>query len=136
MEAKWKKDIFLMLRFDQIQMETIFTSEASKNFLGRLKRQTGIPTWNVVCRLAFCHSLKDKTLPRNIDEELNGVEMNYDTFAGKHKALYLGLLIQNLVNNKIEINKNNLNQYLRAHIGRGIYILFNKKFKNLKSFIE
>ena len=101
MEAKWKKGIFLMLRFDQIQMETIFTSEASKNFLGRLKRQTGIPTWNVVCRLAFCHSLKDKTLPRNIDEELNGVEMNYDTFAGKHKALYLGLLIQNLVNNKI-----------------------------------
>jgi len=125
-----------MLRFDQIQIETIFTSEASKNFLAQLKRYTGISTWNVLCRLAFCHSLKDKTLPRNLDEQLNGVEMNYDTFAGKHKALYLGLLIQNLINNKVEINKTNLNKYLKAHIGRGIFILFNKKFRNLKSFLE
>ena len=125
-----------MLSFDQIQMDAIFTSEASKNFLVQLKRHTGIQTWNVLCRLAFCHSLKDKSLPRNIDEALNGVEMNYDTFAGTQKGLYLGLLIQNLVKNKVEINKTNLNKYLKAHIGRGIYILFNKKFRSLKQFME
>ena len=125
-----------MLSFDQIQMDAIFTSEASKNFLVQLKKHTGIQTWNVLCRLAFCHSLKDKSLPRNIDEALNGVEMNYDTFAGTHKGLYLGLLIQNLVKNKVEINKTNLNKYLKAHIGRGIYILFNKKFRSLKQFME
>ena len=136
MVVKLRRVIFLMLRFDKIQMDTIYTSEASKNFLVQLKRNTGIQTWNVLCRLAFCHSLKDQSLPRNIDEALNGVEMNYDTFAGIHKGLYLGLLIQNLVKNKVEINKNNLNKYLRAHIGRGIYILFNKKFRSLKQFME
>ena len=125
-----------MLSFDQIQMDTIFTSEASKNFLSQLKKHSGIQTWNILRRLAFCHSLKDKSLPRNIDEALNGVEMNYDTFAGKHKGLYLGLLIQNLVKNKVEINKTNLNKYLKAHIGRGIYILFNKKLRSLKQFME
>ena len=117
-------------------MDTIFTSEASKNFLFQLKKHSGIQTWNILCRLAFCHSLKDKSLPRNIDEALNGVEMNYDTFAGKHKGLYLGLLIQNLVKNKVEINKTNLNKYLKAHIGRGIYILFNKKLRKLVDFIK
>jgi DNA sulfur modification protein DndE len=125
-----------MLRFDQIQMDTIYTSEASKNFLVQLKKNTGIQTWNVLCRLAFCHSLKDQSLPRNIDEALNGVEMNYDTFAGTHKGLYLGLLIQNLVKNNVEISKTNLTKYLRAHIGRGIYILFNKKLRKLVDFIK
>ena len=44
MVVKLRRVIFLMLRFDQIQMDTIYTSEASKNFLVQLKRNTGIQT--------------------------------------------------------------------------------------------
>jgi DNA sulfur modification protein DndE len=60
--------------------------------------------------------------------------MNFDTFAGKDKAVYISLLVNNLLKNDIEINNQNLAKYLRAHIGRGINVLFNKKIKNILDF--
>ena len=40
-------------------IETVRTSEKGKTQLITLKRRTGIQNWNVLCRWAFCISLKD-----------------------------------------------------------------------------
>jgi DNA sulfur modification protein DndE len=63
------------------------------------------------------------------------VEMTYETFAGKHSNIYLTLLINSLKKHKLEIHQLNLNKYLRAHINRGISILYNLKMKNISDML-
>ena len=123
-----------MFDFSQISIDTVFTSQNNKNALNRLKGVTGIKYWNILCRYAFCISIKEGSAPRILDEKNDGLEMNFETFAGKEKAVYISLLVNNLLKNDIEINNQNLAKYLRAHIGRGINVLFNKKIKNILDF--
>ena len=118
-----------------INIETVKTTQNAKNILGRLKFYTGIQNWNIICRWAFCLSLKQESAPRVIDEKLDGVEMTYETFAGKHSNIYLTLLMNSLKKHKLEINQLNLNKYLRAHINRGISILYNLKMKNISDML-
>jgi len=119
-----------------INIETVKTTQNAKNILGRLKFNTGIQNWNIICRWAFCLSLKQESVPRVVDEKFDGVEMTYETFAGKFSDIYLALLTNNLLKNRLKINQVNLNQYLRAHINRGINILYNKKLKDITGLYE
>ena len=41
-------------------IETVRISEKGKTQLITLKRRTGIQNWNVLCRWAFCISLKEQ----------------------------------------------------------------------------
>ena len=118
-----------------INIETVKTTQNAKNILGRIKSNTGIQNWNIICRWAFCLSLKQESAPRVIDEKLDGVEMTYETFAGKHSNIYLALLMNSLKKHKLEIHQLNLNKYLRAHINRGISILYNLKMKNISDML-
>ena len=118
-----------------INIETVKTTQNAKNILGRLKFNTGIQNWNIICRWAFCLSLKQESAPRVVDEKLDGVEMTYETFAGKHSNIYLTLLVNSLKKHKLEIHQLNLNKYLRAHINRGISILYNLKMKNISDML-
>ena len=118
-----------------INIEMVKTTQNAKNILSKIKSKTGIQNWNIICRWAFCLSLKQDTPPRVIDEKLDGVEMTYETFAGKHSNIYLTLLINSLKKHKLEIHQLNLNKYLRAHINRGISILYNLKMKNISDML-
>ena len=118
-----------------INIETVKTTQNAKNILGRIKSNTGIQNWNTICRWAFCLSLKQETAPRVVDEKLDGVEMTYETFAGKHSNIYLALLMNSLKKHKLEIHQLNLNKHLRAHINRGISILYNLKMKNISDML-
>ena len=115
-----------------INIDQLRTSASLKNLLTRIKGITSIQNWNVLCRWGFCFSIKQSTLPRMVDEKLDGVEIDYDVLVGKNKIIYTQLLINNLRKNNIEINKENLTKYLYAHVNRGINILYNYKMKSIK----
>ena len=120
----------------EIKLDPIRTTLGVKYTLNRLKQLTGIETWNVLCRWAFCLSIKQENLPREIEETLDGVEIDYEVFVGKNKDIYTQLLINNLLKYKIEINKQNLSKYLYAHINRGVNILYTNKMKNIDSLLN
>ena len=115
-----------------INIDQLRTSTSLKNLLTRIKGITSIQNWNVLCRWGFCLSIKQSTLPRMVDEKLDGVEIDYDVLVGKNKIIYTQLLINNLRKNNIEINKENLTKYLYAHVNRGINIIYNIKMKTIK----
>lgn len=48
-------------------IKQIKLSNAAKDKLSRLKGKTGIQNWNVLCRWAFCFSLKEGTIPTDIE---------------------------------------------------------------------
>ena len=117
-------------------IDLLRTSANVRNSLTRIKTITGIPNWNVICRWAFCLSLKQTSLPREVDEKLDGIEIDYDTLVGKNKSIYTQLLINNLIAHKVEIDKKNLTKYLYAHVNRGVNIIYTNKLKDISGLFK
>ena len=119
-----------------LTIDNLKTSTNLKNSLTRIKTNTGIANWNVICRWALCLSLKQTSLPREVDEKLDGVEIDYDILVGKNKTIYTQLLINNLISHKVEIDKKNLTKYLYAHVNRGVNIIYTNKLKDISGLFK
>ena len=117
-------------------IDLLRTSANVRNSLTRIKTITGIPNWNIICRWAFCLSLKQTSLPREVDEKLDGIEIDYDILVGKNKSIYTQLLINNLISHKVEIDRKNLTKYLYAHVNRGVNIIYTNKLKDISGLFK
>jgi DNA sulfur modification protein DndE len=96
-------------------------SNQAKEQLIRLKTRTGIQQWNILCRWAFCLSLREPTPPTPIDIPADSnVEMSWQVFGGDHHDLYLAMLKLRCNADGLPIDPENLNRQLRLHLHRGI----------------
>ena len=118
-----------------LTIDILRTSSNVKSSLTRIKTITGISNWNIICRWAFCLSLKQTSLPREVEEKLDGVEIDYDTLVGKNKSIYTQLLINNLVAHNVDVDKKNLTKYLYAHVNRGVNIIYTNKLKDISGLM-
>ena len=118
-----------------LTIDILRTSSNVKSSLTRIKTITGISNWNIICRWAFCLSLKQTSLPREVEEKLDGVEIDYDTLVGKNKSIYTQLLINNLVTHNVALDKKNLTKYLYAHVNRGVNIIYTNKLKDISELM-
>lgn len=105
---------------DRIQL-----SQTAKDQLLKLKRNTGIKHWNVLCRWAFCTSLAEPSAPpaAKIPADSN-VEMTWKVFAGPYHELYLAMLKARCRRDGLGIDDETLAMQLRLHLHRGIGYLF------------
>lgn len=102
--------------------ETIRLSQPTKDQLLRLKRTTGVKQWNILCRWAFCLSLRDeRALPTVEHAAPSNVEMTWKVFSGAHSHVYAALLV--LDANRRHVPEAELPNLLQAHIRRGIGVL-------------
>lgn len=105
-------------------IETIRISQQGKDQLIKLRRNTGIEHWNVLCRWAFCASLRDPKAPTAFSDKLEGgVEMTWKVFAGEHADLYAGLTRMRAKEDGWAGSEEEIGQYLRAHLHRGLNFL-------------
>tara|TARA_B100001564_G_scaffold80127_1_gene64325 strand:- start:488 stop:865 length:378 start_codon:yes stop_codon:yes gene_type:complete len=118
-----------------LTIDILRTSSNVKSSLTRIKTITGISNWNIICRWALCLSLKQTSLPREVEEKLDGVEIDYDTLVGKNKSIYTQLLINNLVTHNVAVDKKNLTKYLYAHVNRGVNIIYTNKLKDISELM-
>lgn len=119
-------------------MRQIRLSNRAKERLSRLKGKTGIKNWNVLCRWAYCYSLKENTIPtpENIDGDSN-VEMSWYTFAGEYSDLYEALIIAWCKKMDIPTDNETMAKYIKMHIERGISYLSGTNFiKDLDSLLR
>ena len=98
-------------------VKQIRLSNRAKERLSRLKGKTGIKNWNVLCRWAYCYSLKENTIPtpENIDVDSN-VEMSWYTFAGEYSDLYEALIITWCKKMDISTDNDTMAKYIKMHI--------------------
>ncbi len=110
-------------------VKQIRLSNHAKERLSRLKGKTGIKNWNVLCRWAYCYSLKENTIPtsENIDGDSN-VEMSWYTFAGEYSDLYEALIITWCKKMDIPTDNETMAKYIKMHIERGISYLSGTNF--------
>ena len=104
-------------------------SSQAKDQLIRLKTKTGIEHWNVLCRWAFCLSLREPTPPTPIEiPSDSNVELTWHTFGGDHHDLYLALLKERCVEEGLELTDKTLSRQFRLHLHRGIGYLATPNF--------
>jgi DNA sulfur modification protein DndE len=96
-------------------------SAEARDQLIRLKTRTGIPQWNILCRWAFCLSLRQPTPPTPIDlPGDSNVELTWQVFSGDAHELYLVLLKERCVRDGLAFNDEVLLRQFRLHLHRGI----------------
>ena len=102
-------------------IETVRVSQKARDQLITLKRNTGIPHWNTLCRWAFCVSLRETQVPPDhaITTD-SSVEMTWKVFGGPHAALYWALLKQRCRRDGLGIDDATLSQQFKLHLHRGI----------------
>ena len=120
-----------------MQIEIVKVSQVGKNQMTTLKRRTGIPTWNILCRWAFCISIAEKTPPHAHRSEGDyPIEMTWKTFAGEYDGLYLALLKKQCLSDGVELTSENIQRQLRLHIHRGLsYLAGDKSMKSIEDFV-
>lgn len=65
-------------------IDTIRLTSSERELLVRVKKKTGIESWNVLCRWSLILGLSEKMLPmRKSVEKRDAVEIKWDTFSGK-----------------------------------------------------
>ena len=92
------------------------TTEASER-LKQLKAKTGL-TPNILCRIGFCLSLRDKSIPKPDKYPEEDREFNRYTLLGEWDDLYVALLKQWCEENSA--NEHELEAYFRSHLNRGV----------------
>jgi DNA sulfur modification protein DndE len=118
-------------------IEIVRVSEKAKVQLISLKRKTGIQNWNVLCRWAFCLSIKENSPPP--DEVIStdsSIEMSWRTFTGGNEAIYLSLLLDKAKIDKVTISKIEINQYFKLHLHRGISYLNSAPIDSISSYMK
>jgi DNA sulfur modification protein DndE len=102
------------------------TTEAS-NRLRFLAGKTGV-TPNLLCRLGICLSLAEPAIPNPAEYPEEDREFNRYTLLGEYDPLFLALLKQRCHENGIESDE--LPNYFRAHVNRGI-VLLQQRVRNI-----
>jgi DNA sulfur modification protein DndE len=96
-------------------------SAQGREQLIRLKTRTGIGQWNILCRWAFCLSLRQPTPPTPLDiPSDSNVEMTWQVFGGEAHEIYLSLLKERCEKDGITTSDDVLLKQFRLHLHRGI----------------
>ena len=95
------------------------TKEAS-NRLRFVAGRTGL-TPNLLCRIGFCLSLAEPSLPNPDDYPEEEREFNRYTLLGEYDPLFVALLKQRCHQDGVDLSQ--LSDYFRAHMNRGVLLL-------------
>ena len=113
-------------------------SSQAKEQLIRLKAKTGITQWNVLCRWAFCLSLRQASSPTPVDIPADSnVEMTWQVFGGESHELYLALLKERCCADGLGSSEDVLVRQFRLHLHRGIgYLAAPQSFKSIDDLLR
>ena len=100
-----------------MQLNKIKVTKESSERLKQLKARTGL-TPNIICRIGFCLSLQESSIPDPSKYAEEEREFNRYTLLGEWDDLYVALLTQ-WCNDQLGIDFV-VEDYFRSHLNRGI----------------
>src|SRR5262245_6020043 len=104
-----------------MSIKQVRLSGQAKDQLIRLKTRTGITQWNILCRWAFCLSLRQPSPPTPVEVPADSnVEMTWQVFGGEAHELYLALLKERCEQDGLGTSDDVLAKQFRLHLHRGI----------------
>jgi DNA sulfur modification protein DndE len=104
-----------------MSLKQIRLSAQAKEQLIRLKTRTGVTQWNILCRWAFCLSLRQPAPPTPVEVPADSnVEMSWAVFGGDAQELYLALLQERCEADGLGTSEEVLARQFRLHLHCGI----------------
>lgn len=118
-------------------VKQIRLSVQDKERLSRLKGKTGIQNWNVLCRWALCFSLRESSIPVDVEQPADSnLEMSWFTFGGDNYKIYEALIKARCIRDNLPTDSATLAKYFRLHLSRGIaYLSGTNMIKNLDDLL-
>ncbi len=114
----------------RLETRRVRFSKEADNWLRVLKSRTGV-TPNLLCRLGFCLSLEEPSLPDPLKyAEDSDREINRYTLLGEYEVVFVALLRQRITS--VEETLVDIDEQFRAHMNRGVILLAGR----LKSIAE
>jgi DNA sulfur modification protein DndE len=102
-----------------------FCDEADQR-LRQLKGRTTL-TANLLCRIGFCLSLDDPTIPDPAKyPENSSREIDRPTLTGQYDGLFLALLRERCAKDGIDTDGSVFEEQFRAHMNRGVMMLYQR----------
>jgi len=119
-------------------IETIRIGKQGKDQLLKIRKQTGIEHWNVLCRWAFCASLREaKAPPAHIEKLDGGVELTWKVFAGELSDIYASCVQLRAKQDGFPATHEGLSSCFRAHLHRGLgYLASGSNTRSLSDFFK
>ena len=108
-----------------MRLNRIHISKDSRNKLGFLKSRTGLLP-NVLSRIGLMLSLTEPSKPEIDADASDGSEFHRDTLMGEWDTLIVALLEEWCIANGIGTDNDTLVKYFRAHLNRGVRLLFGR----------
>lgn len=126
-----------------MELRSFRFSRETKLQLNRLRRRTGIGTYNVLCRWALCYSLSNPTWtdrPPNakskptakentdFNDETRGtseqsevaLEIDWRTLGGQYREVIVAVIKQHCIENGLGVDAKNVQNQIKLHIDSGI----------------
>ena len=118
-------------------IDRIRLSQTAKDQLLKLRRQTKIDQWNILCRWAFCRSLAEPSIPSPVPLPADSnVELTWRIFGGDISDILLIALKQRCHNDGLSLSKETLATQFRLHLHRGIgYLSGDQNIKKIEDLI-
>lgn len=118
-------------------IERIRLSQTARDQLVKLKRNTKIEHWNVLCRWAFCRSLSEPSIPSPVPIPTDStVEMTWKVFGGEMADFFLVALKQRCYEDGLGTDKETLATQFRLHLHRGIgYLAGDPNIKKIEDLL-
>ena len=118
-----------------MKLNRLRISEEVSSRLSMLKGRTGL-TPNILCRIGFCLSLNDPTIP-NPDDYPNDTEKEIDrhTLTGQWDCLFVALIKERCHQDGLPLDNETLAAQFRAHINRGVLLLY-KRTRSLNDLVQ
>lgn len=108
-----------------MQLNRIHISEDSRNKLSILKGRTGLLP-NVLSRIGLMLSLAEASEPELDSDPTDGSEFNRFTLMGEWDPLIVALLEERGTVNGLGEDNEALIKYFRAHLNRGVRLLYGR----------
>lgn len=103
-------------------LDNLKISKRGRDQLIKLRRVTGVESWNILARWALCVSLTEITVPPPVDRDgENPVDMNWRTFAGEY-ADELAAVVR-VAYDEQRSDKFDIKEFTRRHVHRGLSFL-------------
>lgn len=118
-------------------VERFKLSQTAKDQLTKLKRQTRIDRWNVLCRWAFCRSLAEDSSPSPVPiSSDSNVEMSWRVFGGEMADALAIALKQRCHNDGLGSDRDTLAQQFALHLNRGIgYLASDRDVQQIEDWL-
>ncbi len=108
-----------------MKLNRVYISKSSGNKLGILKGRTGLRP-NVLSRIGLILSFAEPNDPDIEEDSTDGLEFNRFTLLGEWDPIIITLLEDRIVANGYLKDNETLVQHFRAHLNRGVRLLYSR----------